>query len=515
LKFCLTILLIPLFTNAQICRYDQRIFSAYDKTANVIYANAPALSYPYLLESSTSNQNLSLDIFQPAGDTAQKRALIIFAHSGGFLNGTKDNEDMQALCDSFSRRGYVTASLNYRLGFNPFSSSSSERAAWRGVQDASAAVRFFKHNAALYKIDTANIFIWGSSAGSFMALGLAYMDDNERPVSTYSSGIFQPNLGCKDCTGNNYTNSSLVTGIISCWGATKDSAWIQNNNNIPVQLFHGTADATVPFTEGYPFGLSTISYVRGSQQINEQLNRTSIYHEFYPVTGLSHEYWGTSNGTFIPTGPTAYWLDIITKAKNFMLGRMTNPPACGILPVKLTSFTGQVINEKIKLYWNTASEMNLKNFIIERSTNGISFNELMMVLPLNNNGGGSSYSATDDHPYSGNSFYRLKMVDLDGSFVYSPILKFNINTTGLTITQLYPNPVYNTLYLQMHSSISQVLDLTVLDITGKRLQTNTVKLNKGMNNTSINFENKTSGIYIVQFKTKQNGNTLIFRIIKR
>jgi hypothetical protein len=107
------------------------------------------------------------------------------------------------------------------------------------------------------------------------------------------------------------------------------------------------------------------------------------------------------------------------------------------------------------------------------------------------------------------------MVDLDGSFVYSPILKFNINTTGLTITQLYPNPVYNTLYLQMHSPISQVLDLTVLDITGKRLQTNTVKLNKGMNNTSINFENKTSGIYIVQFKTKQNGNTLIFRIIKR
>jgi len=512
-KYLLFLLCFPLFTTAQPCRYELRIFSAFNKTANVVYGNAPALNSPYIFENSTSNQNLAMDIFEPSGDTAQKRALIIFAHSGGFLNGTKDNPDMQALCDSFSRRGYVTASLNYRLGFNPFSSAASERAVWRGIQDGSAAVRFFKQNAALYKIDTNRIFMWGSSAGAFLALGLAYIDDAERPASTYS-GSLRPDLGCKDCAGNNFAFNSKITGIISCWGATGDTAWIQNNNNTPVQLFHGTADATVPFTEGYPFGLTTIAYVRGSQQINEQLNRTSIYHEFYYETGLGHEYWGTSNGTFDPGGPTIYWMDIILKAKNFMLGRMTGLPAC-VLPVTLTSFTGNKIDEKINLHWTTAAEATLLNMNVERSNDGVNFTGLISMKPQGISGGGSSYATTDSLPYSGNSFYRLKIVDIDGRFSYSKILSFNTKSKELIITQLYPNPVQERLFLQLQSSKDRQVHVSVFDITGKPVQANKVWLKKGMNNTGISFQNIAAGIYFVQYRNEQDGNLLTIKIVKQ
>ena len=467
----------------------------------------------YFSEAFTTNQDLKLDLFEPVADTAAKRALIIFAHSGGFINGTKDNQDMQALCDSFVHRGYVTASLDYRLNFNLLSSSSSERAVWRGVQDGSAAVRFFKQNAATYKIDTANIFIWGSSAGAFLALGLAYIDDAERPASTFS-GFLQPDLGCKDCSGNNYAYTSKVRGIISCWGATKDTSWIRNNNNIPVQLFHGSADGTVPYTEGYPFGLPTISYVRGSQQINEQLNRTSIYHEFYTGTGLGHEYWGTSNGTFIPAGPTAYWSDIISKARVFMIGRMGTPISCGPLPLKLTEFTGNISGEKIKLRWHTVSEFNIKNIIVERSKDGISFYELTSILPRGNNGNGASYSAIDHFPFSGLNYYRLKIIDPDGHFAYSDIIKLEMSQKELVITQLFPNPVYDLLQLQLQSNKKQVIRFSVFDVTAKLLQSDVLNLMEGINNTTLSFGNFAAGMYFIHLKNEQGIDLGIFKIVK-
>ncbi len=513
MKYCLLILLFPLFTMAQPCRYQIRMFSGFTKTANVQYATAPAINAPYLVESFTSNQNLVVDIFQPNSDTAQKRALIIFAHSGGFLNGSKNNEDMQALCDSFAHRGYVTASMQYRLGFNPLSSNASERAVWRGIQDASAAVRFFKQNAGLYKIDTTKIFLWGSSAGAFMAMGLPFVDDTERPASTYS-GSFRPNLGCKDCSGNVFTHTSSIAGTISCWGATGDTAWIKNNNNTPVLLFHGSGDATVPFAEGYPFGLPTIAYVRGSQQINEQLNRTSIYHEYYPEIGLGHEYWGTSNGTFIPAGPTVYWNDILTKAKDFILGRMTGLPAC-ILPVSLSGFAANIVHEKTNLYWNTSSELNLVHIIVERSADGIIYHGLTTVLPKGNNGNGAYYTATDSHPYSGINYYRLKLVDFNGSFTYSDIVTVKTNPKAVLITQLYPNPVQNHLNIELQSAQRQNITVSIFDFTGKLFSTNFVKLNTGINKTVIPFENAQPGIYAVQITNMLDGSSMLVKIVKQ
>ncbi len=509
MKYFLLLLFFP-FTGHTQCRYFDRIFNIVNKTSNVIYGNAPAITSFYISESFTSAQDLKLDIFQPQGDAESKRALILFAHSGGFINGTKSNEDMQALCDSFAHYGYVTASMDYRLNFNLLSSNSSERAVYRGLQDASAAVRFFKQNALVYNIDTNKIFVWGSSAGAFMALGLAYLDDAERPASTFSS----PNLGCKDCSGNNFSFSSKVMGIISCWGATKDTSWIRSNNNTPVQLFHGTSDGTVPFTEGYPFGLPTITYVRGSQQLNEQLNRTSIYHEFFPAAGLDHEYWGTSNGTFVPTGPTVYWAEIINKAKVFMTGRMGAIPVCGPLPVTLLSFTGKANNDIVNLYWNTAAEYQVKKIIIERSKDGISYQQLTEVLPKGSSTVGAAYSTADIYPFSGISFYRLKIIDTDGRFEYSKIISIQMPVKEFGITQLFPNPVSDMLHVQIQSAKLQSIQVLVFDITGKQMLSKSIDLKVGMNEINTSFANLGAGMYILKVENETGTKLSSIKIFK-
>ena len=59
--------------------------------------------------------NLAMDIYTPDGDNYTNRPLIIFAHGGAFIGGTKTNTTMIDLCETFAKRGYVTASISYRL----------------------------------------------------------------------------------------------------------------------------------------------------------------------------------------------------------------------------------------------------------------------------------------------------------------------------------------------------------------------------------------------------------------
>jgi poly(3-hydroxybutyrate) depolymerase len=346
MRFNITLffLLLSQFLFSQKLRYLDPIFTQVSKTANVTYGNAPSITSIYISESWTTNIDLKMDIFQPVGDTVSKRPLIIFIHSGGFINGSKDHQDMQYLCDSFARRGYVTCSINYRLNFNLLSSTSAERAVYRGLQDAAAAIRYMKAFRNTYKIDTNYIFPWGSSAGGFTALNLAYLDDAERPASTFASGS-RPDLKCINCVGNSYQHQHKVKAIVNCWGAIGNTNWISAANNIPALLFHGTADNTVPYNQGNPFGLSTLPSTFGSLPIAQKLTSENILNELNTGQGKGHEYWGTSNGTF-STVPTADYQDIINKAALFLYKQLPIAPIlrAKVLLANTDSATGTMDN---------------------------------------------------------------------------------------------------------------------------------------------------------------------------
>jgi acetyl esterase/lipase len=86
---------------------------------------------------------LLMDQFQPAGDTVARRPVIIFVHGGAFVTGSRTETKVREFCARFSRRGYITSSIDYRLGVsNPFSRSDFIQAGYRAMQDAKAAVRY-------------------------------------------------------------------------------------------------------------------------------------------------------------------------------------------------------------------------------------------------------------------------------------------------------------------------------------------------------------------------------------
>ena len=306
---------------SQNTRYLDEVFDEVIKTEDVVYGNAPDLPFIFLFEWNTVDIDLNMDIYEPAGDTLTSRPAIIFMHSGSFFAGSNEADDMVELSIASAKRGYVAISMEYRLGLNILSAYSGERAVYRGVQDASAAIRYIREFHEYLGIDPNKIFIWGSSAGSFIGLHLAYSEDDERPESTYG-GSSDPDLGCIDCEGNNYLHNSKPNALVSCWGAIGDLDWIDDNNQIPTILFHGTLDPIVPFETGFPFTINiTLPVVYGSSPIHDKLNELNIDNEFYIGDGELHEYWGTLNGNWFG-GPNEYYTQIINDSYSFLYDQL-------------------------------------------------------------------------------------------------------------------------------------------------------------------------------------------------
>ena len=165
---------------------------------DVIYERIDTLSdvpYHRSMELSGQMQQHLLDVYlPPQQDTSLKRPLMIFIHGGGFRNNTKVGAFNGLVCTGLAQRGYVAASIDYRLGIDSSNSDEAYFEAFvRAVQDAKAAVRYLKENALAFRIDTAQVFIMGSSAGAMTALGVAYLDQYEVPVSVSSKwGLLDP-----------------------------------------------------------------------------------------------------------------------------------------------------------------------------------------------------------------------------------------------------------------------------------------------------------------------------------
>lgn len=296
-------------------RYQNELFPNVTRTNNVVFGNAKN----YL----GINQDLKMDIYEPTGDVLAYRPLVIWMFGGGFLLGSRTDADVTAWSERLAKHGYVCASADYRLGMVDINSEqSAERAAYRAGQDAASAVRYLKHHWQQYRIDTTKIIVAGESAGAFNALNVAFTDEDERPASSYGFGLFENfDLGCVNCSGNNYTNrSDDVFGVIDLWGAIRDVNWIDANERVPVLLIHGDADNIVPYDEGKPFTFGPFSsnfpYVYGSVKIAQQLNALGIYNEFYTYEGQNHLPYGIP--TITVTFPTEYWEPIFMQGKNFL-----------------------------------------------------------------------------------------------------------------------------------------------------------------------------------------------------
>src|SRR5262249_32374046 len=106
------------------------------------------------------------------------------------------------------------------------------------------------------------------------------------------------------------------------------------------------------------------------------------------------------------------------------------------LPVSLEEFNGDVNSGNVDLSWKAANEDNLQGYGIERSTDGMKWQQITFITAP----GAAAYSWTDRGPVTGQSYYRLACTGMDGEIKYSSVLRFTGNTADWEI-QVTPNPV--------------------------------------------------------------------------
>jgi predicted esterase len=198
-------------------RYRDAIFNAVTVTKDVTYGSAVNL------ENQTVT--LKLDLYQPTGDTVTNRPAIVWVHGGSFCCGDKTEADMVDEATTFSEKGYVDVSINYRLESPGCSGTFSNclPAIQEAFEDAQAAVLFLRTNASTYGVDPNRIAIGGTSAGAITALNVGY-SSSEDPAASVRAAV---------------SLSGAYVGVSGVGPISKGDA--------PAMDFHCTTDPLVPY----------------------------------------------------------------------------------------------------------------------------------------------------------------------------------------------------------------------------------------------------------------------------
>lgn len=248
------------------------------------------VTYAPTVNHLNQNVNLSMDIYEPQGDQLSTRPVVILAHGGSFVFG--DKSMMQPWCELLARKGYIAASIQYRLfpffvlGF-PDSTEVFDTAV-KAMGDMKAAVRYFREDAAtanLFRADPNHIFIGGYSAGAVTAMHTAYINADDQ-VPAFLQNLIVSNGGLEGISGtaSNKTYASNSSAVVNMSGGLYRSFWVEADES-PLVSIHGTADATVPYT----FGLAAnIAFLEGSSLVHEQANEVGLWNNLLTVTGAGH-----------------------------------------------------------------------------------------------------------------------------------------------------------------------------------------------------------------------------------
>ncbi len=167
-----------------------------------------------------------------------------------------------------------------------------------------------------------------------------------------------------------------------------------------------------------------------------------------------------------------------------------------VLPVELISFDGKLIENKTRLDWSTASELNVHGFDIEKSNNATDWENFAFVAANNQP---SHYREWDNQPFEGVRYYRLKIIDFDGSFEYSNII--SVHRAAVASLNLYPNPTTQDINIEFKTPNNSVTEIKVVDILGRIVFEKSIStVIGGFQSLKINMEGFASGSYFVRLK---------------
>ncbi|OAQ38321.1 hypothetical protein A5893_16165 [Pedobacter psychrophilus] len=281
---------------------------------------------------------------------------------------------------------------------------------------------------------------------------------------TINDTEFELNTGAAKSPIRPATNLILLSGFKLIMGVNKTGQGrAMEFNNIDLQ------------------GTSLIGGSTNSGDPSSAVNEVKINGNLTVASGATFNINGVaSTGNTIFTTQAGY--DSRPTGSNVNYGTVT-------LPLTLLAFDAKKSLNTVELSWKTTNEVNTNRAEVERAANSADFIKIGEVA-TNNISGVHFYSFTDVSPLAGNNYYRLKMIDNDGAFTYSPIKTLSADVSLM----IYPNPVTTQLNISL-SNIADMVNAKVYDATGKVVSSanvvNTAKF-------SINMQSLSNGTYVLK-----------------
>lgn len=174
------------------------------------------------------------------------------------------------------------------------------------------------------------------------------------------------------------------------------------------------------------------------------------------------------------------------------------------LPLKLLEFNVSKINGANNLYWTTAEEFNTKEFVLETSTDGVSYSSVAIVSAAGS--GSNSYQYKHAAGISQIRYYRLRINDVDGRFELSKVI--TVSTSGSGILQVGPNPVQNELFITINPE-ARMDQLKLVDINGRTVLQQTIS----GTSVKLNLQQQPNGIYLLKITSSVTKRQLTERIV--
>ena len=270
---------------------------------------------------------------------------------------------------------------------------------------------------------------------------------------------------------------------------------------------------TIPFAPALAAGTThtfCYSFQASATSVDFNVIITSDCGNTGNVTNFSWELYNSTCGSPIQTGTLASLTFSGLTVGNYYVFcyTFTVPSTCShsqhcpyfvgatTMPVEFLYFNAYYTGRKVDLVWATASESNNAYFTVEKSKDAITFETVAVI-----NGAGNStetlvYTATDENPYPGATYYRLKQTDYNGSFKFSPIQVVRTHAAD-PVFSVVPNPAANLCEVLYNCTGEESVSLKVIDYSGKIVQEKMLECRDGVNVSKIDLSEQPVGMYVI------------------
>jgi hypothetical protein len=182
------------------------------------------------------------------------------------------------------------------------------------------------------------------------------------------------------------------------------------------------------------------------------------------------------------------------------------------LPVELLSFTGNPEGWYNHLFWTTATEVNNNFFVLERSNDGVNYDQVATVNGAGNSNTLINYHVVDERPFS-TTYYQLKQYDYNGSSeTFGPIVVANNSINGFSFISVFPNPAEDIFYINLSSGEAAELNYFITDAFGKQVYNGIAKI-EGNTKIEVNASTWAAGVYFVRLTSNHHNYERTIKLI--